>query len=70
MMYYLGSHCWLWGGGGLRGTPVGSAPCGSSTRGGAEGDDIPPGGWAPHAHLLTSLRKSQMHNELCLVLVG
>ena len=33
MMYYLGSHCWLWGGGGLRGTPVDSAPCGSSTRG-------------------------------------
>ena len=41
MMYYLGSHCWLWGGGGLRGTPVGSAPCGSSTRGGAEGDKPP-----------------------------
>ena len=29
------------GWGGLRGTPVGSAPCGSSTRGGAEGDKPP-----------------------------
>ena len=55
MVYYLGSHCWLWGGVGGEALQKGSAPCGSSTRGGAEGgkppNDDPAPFWAslwPH----------------------
>ena len=38
MMYYLGSHCWLWGGGGCEALQT---PCGDSARGGAEGGKPP-----------------------------
>ena len=38
MFYYLGSHNWLWGGGGCEAFQMVPTPCGSSTRGGAEGD--------------------------------